>query len=53
MSGLKISAGEVSRMATELDEKLSEILDWRVANSENEDSWGELFRSLKDEVCGA
>lgn len=95
MCGMEISAGQVSRIASELDEKLSEfrsrrldgdeypyliidaryekvringhvvgqavlivsginregyreILDWRVANSENEDSWGELFRSLKD-----
>jgi len=95
MCGLEISAGQVSRIASELDEKLSEfkprrldayeypyliidaryekvringhvvgqavlivsgvnalgfreILDWRVSDSENEDSWGELFRSLKD-----
>jgi len=25
-----------------------EILDWRVADSESESSWGELFRDLKD-----
>ena len=25
-----------------------EILDWRVCDSESEESWGELFRSLKD-----
>ena len=25
-----------------------EILDWRVADSESEDTWGELFRQLKD-----
>jgi len=25
-----------------------EVLDWRVADSESEQSWGELFRSLKD-----
>jgi transposase-like protein len=25
-----------------------EILDWRVADSESEQTWGELFRSLKD-----
>jgi transposase-like protein len=95
MCGLEVSAGQVSRIASELDEKLSEfrprrldsleypyllidaryekvringhvvgqavlivsgvnslgfreILDWRVSDSESEDSWGELFRSLKD-----
>ncbi len=25
-----------------------EVLDWRVADSESEESWGEVFRSLKD-----
>src|SRR5205085_4674219 len=25
-----------------------EVLDWRVADSESEPSWGDLFRSLKD-----
>jgi putative transposase len=25
-----------------------EVLDWRVADSESEQAWGELFRSLKD-----
>lgn len=95
MCGCEISAGQVSRIASELDEKLSsfrcrrldgteypyliidaryekvringhvvgqavlivsgvnaqgfrEILDWRVSESENESSWGELFRGLKD-----
>ena len=27
---------------------MREILDWRVCNSESEESWGEVFRSLKD-----
>jgi len=25
-----------------------EVLDWRVCNSESEETWGEVFRSLKD-----
>jgi transposase-like protein len=29
-----------------------EILDWRVADSESEESWGEMFRSLKDRGLG-
>jgi putative transposase len=29
-----------------------EVLDWRVADSESERSWGELFRSLKDRGLG-
>ena len=95
MCGFEISASVVSRVAAELDEKLSmfrtrrldgheyrnliidaryekvrkhgrvvsqavlitcgineegsrEILDWRVGDSESEDTWGEVFRSLKD-----
>jgi len=95
LCGCEISAGTVSRIASELDEKLStfrsrrldaveypyllidaryekvrlhghvvsqavlvvtgvtslgfrEVLDWRVADSESEGSWGEVFRSLKD-----
>src|SRR5258708_14656751 len=30
-----------------------EVLDWRVADSESEESWGEVFRSLKDRGLGA
>jgi transposase-like protein len=30
-----------------------EILDWRVADSESEQSWGEVFRSLKDRGLGS
>ena len=95
MCGFELSASVVSRVAAELDEKLStfrtrrldaheyrnliidaryenirkngrvvrqavlitsgineqgsrEILDWRVGDSESEDTWGEVFRSLKD-----
>jgi putative transposase len=95
MCGLDISSMTVSRVAAELDEKLSsfrerrldhasweylmldaryekvrvdgkvvsqavltvvgftvlgkrEILDWRVCDSESEQTWGEAFRSLKD-----
>lgn len=95
LCGCEISAGTVSRIASELDEKLStfrsrrldgveypyllidaryekvrlhghvvsqavlvvtgvnslgfrEVLDWRVADSESESSWGEVFRCLKD-----
>ena len=95
MCGLELSAATVSRVASELDEKLSafqerrldhagwrylmldaryekvrvgdrvisqavlvtvgfteagrrEVLDWRVADSESEESWGQVFRSLKD-----
>ncbi len=95
MCGFEISASVVSRVAAELDEKLSmfrtrrldgheyrnliidaryekvrkhgrvvsqavlitcgineegsrEILDWRVGDSESEDTWSEVFRSLKD-----
>jgi putative transposase len=29
-----------------------EILDWRVADSESEQSWGDVFRSLKDRGLG-
>jgi transposase-like protein len=95
MCGLEISSMTVSRVAAELDEKLSsfrsrrldhtgweylmldaryekvrveqkvvsqgvltvvgftvdgkrEVLDWRVCDSESEQTWGEVFRSLKD-----
>jgi transposase-like protein len=95
MCGLDVSSMTVSRVAAELDEKLSafrvrrldhtaweylmldaryekvrvdgkvvsqavltvvgftacgkrEVLDWRVCDSESEQSWGEAFRSLKD-----
>lgn len=95
MGGMDISAAQVSRMASELDEKLSafrcrrlegeeypylivdaryekarenghvvsravlvtvgisssgrrEVLDWRIGDSESEDTWGEVFRDLKD-----
>jgi len=95
MGGMTLSAGQVSRIAAELDEKLDtfrsrslagreypfliidaryekvrvsghvvsqavlvatgvdslgsrEVLDWRVADSESEATWGELFRDLKD-----
>jgi putative transposase len=30
-----------------------EILDWRVADSESEESWGSVFRGLKDRGLGA
>jgi transposase-like protein len=30
-----------------------EVLDWRVADSESEQSWGEVFKSLKDRGLGA
>jgi transposase-like protein len=99
MCGLDISSATVSRVAAELDEKLSafrerrldhtaweylmldaryekirvggrvisqavlvtvgftttgrrEVLDWRVADSESEQSWGEVFKSLKDRGLG-
>jgi putative transposase len=29
-----------------------EVLDWRVADSESEESWGQVFRSLKDRGLG-
>lgn len=95
MSGIELSAMTVSRVAAELDEKLSsfrarrldftqweylmldaryekvrvdgkvisqaalvvvgftstgkrELLEWRVGDSESEQHWGELFKSLKD-----
>jgi transposase-like protein len=95
MCGLDVSSATVSRVAAELDERLSafrsrrldhaswaylmldaryekvrvdgrvvsqavltvvgftaqgrrEVLDWRVCDSESEQSWGEAFRSLKD-----
>jgi len=95
MCGLEVSAATVSRVAAELDERLSafrarrldhaaweylmldaryekvrvdgkvvsqavlvvvgftacgrrEVLDWRVGDSESEQTWGEVFRSLKD-----
>jgi transposase-like protein len=95
MCGLEISSSTVSRVAAELDEKLSafrarrldhtqweylmldaryekvrvdgkvisqavlvtvgftiegrrEVLDWRVCDSESEQHWGDVFRSLKD-----
>jgi transposase-like protein len=100
MCGLQLSSATVSRVAVELDEKLSvfadrrldhtawsylmldaryekvrvgdkvisqavlvtvgftvqgkrEVLDWRVADSESEESWGEVFRSLKDRGLGS
>lgn len=100
MCGLELSSSTVSRVAAELDEKLSvfqdrrldhsgwkylmldaryekvrvgdkvisqavlvtigftvqgkrEILDWRVADSESEESWGQVFRGLKDRGLGA
>jgi len=100
MCGLDISSATVSRVAAELDEKLSvfrerrldhvtweylmldaryekirvngrvisqavlvtvgfttqgrrEVLDWRVADSESEQSWGEVFKSLKDRGLGS
>jgi putative transposase len=99
MCGLDISSATVSRVAAELDEKLSvfrerrldhttweylmldaryekirvggrvisqavlvtvgftaqgrrEVLDWRVADSESEQHWGEVFKSLKDRGLG-
>jgi len=99
MCGLQVSSATVSRVAAELDEKLSvfqdrrldhtgwkylmldaryemirvgdkvisqailvvigftvdgkrEVLDWRVADSESEESWGQVFRSLKDRGLG-
>jgi putative transposase len=95
MCGLEVSSSTVSRVAAELDEKLSsfrerrlnhvtweylmldaryekvrvdnkvvsqavltvvgftaagkrEVLDWRVCDSESAETWGEVFRSLKD-----
>jgi len=95
MCGTEISSTTVSRIAAEIDEKLSvfrnrrldaheytyliidaryekvrknghvvsqavlittgvneeghrEVLDWRMGDSESEDTWGEVFRSLKD-----
>src|SRR5258708_26768241 len=30
-----------------------EVLDWRVADSESEESWGQVFRSLKDRGLGS
>ena len=95
MGGFGISAGQVSRIAAELDEQLSvfrnrrldytqycflvidaryekvrrnghivsqavlitagitwegrrEILDWRIGDSESEDTWSDVFKSLKD-----
>jgi putative transposase len=100
MCGLEISSTTVSRVAAELDEKLSvfrerrldhtaweylmldaryekirvggrvisqavlvtvgfttagrrEVVDWRVADSESEQSWGEVFKSLKDRGLGS
>jgi putative transposase len=100
MCGLQVSSSTVSRVAAELDEKLSvfqdrrldhtgwkylmldaryekirvgdkvvsqailvtigftvagkrEVLDWRVADSESEESWGQVFRSLKDRGVGS
>ena len=100
MCGLQVSSATVSRVAAELDEKLSvfqdrrldhsgwkylmldaryekirvgdkvisqailvtigftvegkrEVLDWRVADSESEESWGQVFRSLKDRGLGS
>ena len=100
MCGLQVSSSTVSRVAAELDEKLSvfqdrrldhtgwkylmldaryekirvgdkvisqavlvtigftvqgkrEVLDWRVADSESEESWGQVFRSLKDRGLGS
>ncbi|MDB5331029.1 MAG: Transposase, Mutator family [Phycisphaerales bacterium] len=99
MCGLEVSPATVSRVAAELDEKLSafrqrrldhavweylmldaryekvrvegkvvgqavlvtvgftaqgrrEVLDWRVADSESEQNWGEVFKSLKDRGLG-
>src|SRR5580765_6948621 len=99
MCGLEISSTTVSRVASELDEKLSgfvsrrldhsaweylmldaryekvrvdgkvisqavlvtvgftaegrrEVLDWRVADSESQDNWGDVFASLKDRGLG-
>jgi len=99
MCGLEISSMTVSRVAAELDEKLSafrdrglglvaweylmldaryekirvegkvisqavlvtvgftvegrrEVLDWRVGDSESEENWGDVFRSLKDRGMG-
>ena len=95
MGGFEISAGQVSRIAAELDEQLSafrdrrldhteyryliidaryekvrrnghivsqavlitsgincegrrEILDWRIGDSESEDTWSDVFKALKD-----
>lgn len=95
MGGMDLSAGQVSRIAADLDEHIDqlrdrrlthtaypfllvdaryenirsngqivnkavlvtiginidgrrEILDWRVADSESEETWSEVFRSLKD-----
>jgi transposase-like protein len=99
MCGLDVSSATVSRVAAELDEKLSafrqrridhaqwqylmldaryekvrvdgkvvsqavltvvgftaagrrEMLDWRVADSESEQNWGEVFKGLKDRGLG-
>lgn len=99
MGGMELSAGQVSRIASELDEKLSvfrnrrldsmdypyliidaryekvrvnshvvsqgvliaaginsegrrEVLDWRIVDTESEDSWGEMFKDLKDRGVG-
>jgi transposase-like protein len=99
MCGLEVSSATVSRVAAELDEKLSafrqrridhaqwqylmldaryekvrvdgkvvsqavltvvgftaaghrEMLDWRVADSESEQNWGEVFKGLKDRGLG-
>ncbi|HEX4796868.1 MAG TPA: IS256 family transposase [Humisphaera sp.] len=99
MCDLEISSTTVSRVASELDEKLSgfvsrrldhsgweylmldaryekvrvdgkvisqavlvtvgftvegrrEVLDWRVADSESQDNWGDVFASLKDRGLG-
>lgn len=99
MCGLDVSSMTVSRVAAELDEKLSafrarrlehtgweylmldaryekvrvegkvvsqavltvvgfttagarEVLDWRVCDSESEQTWGDVFRSLKDRGLG-
>lgn len=95
MGGIKFSAGQISRIAAELDEQIDqlrerrlsdteypfllidaryehirsnghitskavlvtigiridgcrEILDWRVADSESEETWSEVFQNLKD-----
>jgi putative transposase len=100
MCGMELSPATVSRVAAELDEKLSafrarrldytrwtylmldaryekvrvegrvisqavlvtvgftcdgrrEVLDWRVGDSESEQHWGEVFRSLKDRGLGS
>ena len=100
MCGLQVSSATVSRVAAELDEKLSafaerrldhaswkylmldaryekirvgdkvisqavlvtvgftsegkrEVLDWRVADSESQESWSEVFRCVKDRGLGS